>query len=264
MRLFYNFAFLLWVIFFFAHPVLAQQPVEISPTIAGQIEGYIYFKGTVKDEVIGGARIKIRHLESDNTTEVQLTDDLLSYSNGWFYFMGLSPGKYRAYIDPMQLELLHYVSSPAYIDFEIKEEGDAAEGLNFTLKASTSIPSSQAAPEDELLKIPVTVSRAVGVYSGINSLPESVRRTKAFARGLHELRHHAGFDGIYDREARIAAFEQTQSDILRDAMQSDKVSGSKLPVFSSAWTNIGPANTGGMTKALAIDPTNSNIMYAGA
>jgi photosystem II stability/assembly factor-like uncharacterized protein len=81
---------------------------------------------------------------------------------------------------------------------------------------------------------------------------------------LQELRHYAGFDGVYDRQARIDAFEQTKSDMLRDAAISDKVSGSKLPIFSSAWTNIGPVNSAGMTKSLAFDPTNSNIMYAGA
>jgi hypothetical protein len=129
---------------------------------------------------------------------------------------------------------------------------------------SSVLAQQSEQPQDELLKIPVTVAREVGVYKDINLLPESVRRTKAFARGLHELQHYAGFDGVYDREERIAAFEQTKSDILRDAMVSDKVSGSKLPIFSSAWTNIGPVNTGGMTKSLAIDPTNSNIMYAGA
>jgi len=118
--------------------------------------------------------------------------------------------------------------------------------------------------EDELLNIPVTVPREVGLYKGINSIPESVRRTKAFARGLHELQHFAGFDGVYDREARVAAFEQSKSDLLNYNVQSDKVSGSKLPVFSAAWTNIGPTNSAGMTKSLAFDPTNGSVIYAGA
>jgi photosystem II stability/assembly factor-like uncharacterized protein len=118
--------------------------------------------------------------------------------------------------------------------------------------------------EDEVLSIPVTSPNEAGVYKGINDLPADVRRTTAFARMLDELRHYAGSNGIYDRQTRLDAFEQTKSDIIRDAQISDKVSGSKLPVFANAWTNIGPINKGGMTKALAIDPTNANIVYAGA
>jgi len=119
-------------------------------------------------------------------------------------------------------------------------------------------------PEDETLKIPVTVQREVGLYKGINSLPESLRRSKVFARSLHELEHYAGFDGVYDRQARVDAFEQSKADLARGAWTSDKVSGSKFPVFADAWTNIGPANYGGMTKSLAFDPTNNNVIYAGA
>ena len=93
---------------------------------------------------------------------------------------------------------------------------------------------SQQTGEDESLKEPVTVQREVGVYKGINSLPESLRRSKIFARGLHELQHYAGFDGVYDRQARIDAFEQSKADVGtgRAARTSDTASGSKLPVFS--------------------------------
>jgi photosystem II stability/assembly factor-like uncharacterized protein len=119
-------------------------------------------------------------------------------------------------------------------------------------------------PENEFLKEPVLARHDVGLYREINSLPESVRRSKAFARGLHEIEHYAGMDGTYDRQARIDAFEKSKADIARAAWESDKVSGSKLPVFADAWSNIGPANTAGMTKSLAFDPTNGSIIYAGA
>ena len=117
--------------------------------------------------------------------------------------------------------------------------------------------------EEEALINPVTVSREVGIYKGINSLPESIRRTKPFARMLFELKHYAGFEGVDNREARLEAFEQSKADILRDAMTSDKVAGSQLPVFASAWTNVGPINTAGCTKAMAFDPTDGNTIYAG-
>ncbi|MEI8134702.1 MAG: FlgD immunoglobulin-like domain containing protein [bacterium] len=118
--------------------------------------------------------------------------------------------------------------------------------------------------ENELLRTAISIPEEVGVYRNMNSLPESIRKSKIFARGLQELRHHAGSDGFYDAEARLRSIEQTQNDIMRSVSISDKVAGSKLPVFANAWTNIGPTNSAGMTKALAFDPTNSNIIYAGA
>jgi hypothetical protein len=116
--------------------------VEVPITVAGQIEGYVYLKGVGKDEPQGGARIKIRHRDIDDSSEVVVKEDLLSYSNGEFYYIGIPPGKYRAYIDPKQLSLLHYSSDPPYRDFELsnKEEGDSVEGLNFTLKGGALAP----------------------------------------------------------------------------------------------------------------------------
>ena len=134
----------------------------------------------------------------------------------------------------------------------------------FLLFAPSVFAQQTESPENELLKSAATAPNEVGVYKGINSISESIRRTKPFARLLSEMQHTSGLNGIYDRQARIEAFGQSQSDIFRDAMTSDKVSGSKLPVFSAAWVNVGPTNTAGCTKALAFDPTNGNVIYAGA
>ena len=132
--------------------------------------------------------------------------------------------------------------------------------LAIFISLSQNIYAQQA--DDETLINPVSVPREVGVYKGINSIPESVRRTKPFARMLYELRHYAGSEGADNRQARLDAFEQSKADILRDAMSSDKVAGSMFPVFANAWTNVGPINTAGCTKALAFDPSNSNIAEA--
>src|SRR5690242_614485 len=116
--------------------------------------------------------------------------------------------------------------------------------------------------EEETLAKPVTVSHEDGIYKGINSIPASIRQTKPFARMLHELQHYAGFNGTDNSAARLEAFEQAKSDLIRDASISDKVSGSKLSVFSNAWTNVGPVNVAGCTKAMAFDPADGNIIYA--
>ncbi len=121
--------------FEFTPPANGFVRVEIPLSVAGQIEGYVYLAGAT-DEPLGGARIKIQNRDSQDTSEVRLSEDLLSYSSGEFFYLGLVPGKYRAYIDPKQLQLLHYSCNPPYIDFELKskEEGDIVEGLNFTVK----------------------------------------------------------------------------------------------------------------------------------
>jgi hypothetical protein len=110
--------------------------VEIPIVVSGQIEGYV----TEDDKGLGGTRIKIRHHELGDSSEVHLTDDLLTYSNGEFYYIGLAPGKYQAYIDPKQMELLHYTYTPKYVDFELenKEEGDSKDKLNFVIKGAAA------------------------------------------------------------------------------------------------------------------------------
>ncbi len=136
-------------------------------------------------------------------------------------------------------------------------------GLSFLYAPSVFAQQTESS-ENELLKSAVTVPNEIGVYKGINSIPEAIRKTKPFARLLSDMQHTSGLNGIYERQTRIEAFGQSQSDLFRDAMIADKVSGSKLPVFSAAWVNVGPVNTGGCTKALAFHPTDGNTIYAGA
>ncbi|MEP7235332.1 MAG: hypothetical protein ABI778_08560, partial [Ignavibacteriota bacterium] len=132
--------------FAFTPPANGFARVEIPLSSAGQISGYV-FLGGAKDEAIGGARIKIYNRDGADTSEVKLTEDLLSYSSGEYFYLGLAPGKYRAILDPKQMEILHYSAIPPYIDFELKhkEEGDIIEGLDFTLKQEFG-PSTATPP----------------------------------------------------------------------------------------------------------------------
>jgi hypothetical protein len=126
--------------------------IEIPLAAAGQIEGYVMTNKNGKQEGLGGARLKIRRNDPDgDTTELKLTDDLLSYSNGEFYYMGITPGKYRMTIDPEQLRLLHATCNPPYIDFTVRslEDGDVINGLNFNFEknaTTTSVPPSVPPP----------------------------------------------------------------------------------------------------------------------
>jgi photosystem II stability/assembly factor-like uncharacterized protein len=141
-------------------------------------------------------------------------------------------------------------------------------GLCLIFFASNAI--AQEFERGESLSKPASSPTTVGFFKELNALPESVRLTSAFARLLHEYKLKAGPDGYIDVDARLASIEQSKADLVRDATASYKSAGSKLPVFADAWQNIGPISSSnppvsaGCTKALAIDPTNTNIVYAGA
>jgi len=119
--------------------------VDIPLASAGQIEGYVTSIKNGKPEGLGGARLKVRHWGHDgDTDEVKLTEDLLSYSNGEFYYMGITPGTYRIEIDPDQLRILHSTCTPPYIEFVVKgkEDGDVINGLNFTFEHLAVTPAT--------------------------------------------------------------------------------------------------------------------------
>lgn len=57
-------------------------------------------------------------------------------SDGFFDFIGLAPGEYKASVDAAQLAKLHMTSSPA-LSFKILQnvEGDIVNTLEFILQA---------------------------------------------------------------------------------------------------------------------------------
>ncbi len=109
--------------------------VELPIVSMGQIEGYITRMNGKDSAPLSGARIKIQHADANDTSLVVPNEDLLTYSNGEYYYLGLLPGKYRVYVDPMQLELLHAVSSPPFIEITVtnKDDGDYIDNVNFTI-----------------------------------------------------------------------------------------------------------------------------------
>lgn len=102
-----------------------------------------------------------------------------------------------------------------------------------------------------------------GIYKELQKLPEGIRKSGPFARYLHRLMRYAGVSGVYDAAARYTSFEEAQRHLIRDASPPAFKGGQHVP-FADAWVNIGPNNTGGCTKTIAIHPTDQNILYAGA
>ena len=65
----------------------------------------------------------------------KLVKQIQSEDDGYVYYLGLSPGKYTAKINPKQLEKLKYISIPSKIKFVVKEsyDGDMVDGVDFKL-----------------------------------------------------------------------------------------------------------------------------------
>ncbi len=124
------------------------------------------------------------------------------------------------------------------------------------------VKAQESETEKESFSVPLVAPWNNGEYGTLNKLPEDIRKSKPYARFLHDFRKAAGESGVVDAEARYRAFEQSQSHLVEGAFK--QAGGGEKSIFADAWTNIGPSNRGGCTKALAIHPTDPNTIYAGA
>ena len=81
----------------------------------------------------------------------------LSESDGFFNYLGLPSGDYTASVDTAQLDKLKMLSTPAKLNFKIRntEEGDIADGIDFTLE---NIVVSSAKPK---VKAPNKISKSI-------------------------------------------------------------------------------------------------------
>jgi hypothetical protein len=103
--------------------------VEIPVSILGEVAGTVYLKEGKGMNGLG--RIILNVYDKD----LIVVAHILSESDGYFSYMGLSPGSYSVAIDPEQLLKLKFEATPA-LPFTIKssDEGDVVDGLQFVLK----------------------------------------------------------------------------------------------------------------------------------
>jgi len=122
-------------------PIIALETVPnqfktiyIPVKVLGEVSGMVYIKD--ENETKGQGRISIHILNMRN----ELITEFLTEGDGYFTYLGLSTGKYKAVIDPEQLENLNYSSSPAQIEFTIEESefGDIVDDLEFVLEKNSS------------------------------------------------------------------------------------------------------------------------------
>ncbi|WP_050915858.1 hypothetical protein [Gillisia marina] len=98
--------------------------------VVGEVAGFVNFNSGNSQKGLG--RILVNILDKDGV----LVDQVLSEGDGYFTYLGLEPGNYKAIIDPKQLENLNYSVSPSEIPFTIEatEFGDIVDDLEFVLE----------------------------------------------------------------------------------------------------------------------------------
>ena len=106
--------------------------INVPIVTAGEVSGRVDRK--IMDGTVGVGGIKIFIVNEVTGKEIEMT----TFNSGDFFYLGLVPGMYRAYIDPEQLENYGYVSKPAYSRFQIKtvEGGDYVGNVNFVIDAT--------------------------------------------------------------------------------------------------------------------------------
>ena len=103
--------------------------IDVPVVMAADISGAVERQTTAGHVGVGGFTLHVVNLTNEVVTEIT------TFSSGQYYYLGLIPGKYRAYLDPAQLERYGYTSEPASLEFEIQPSSDGAsvENINFAL-----------------------------------------------------------------------------------------------------------------------------------
>jgi len=113
--------------------------VTLNPSVVTAIEVPIVtaseISGSVRRQIgdgttgVGGVRVMLLNISKDILTEVP------TFNDGEYYYLGLLPGSYRAYLDPDQLSRAGYRSEPESIEFDIKPVigGEMIEDISFIM-----------------------------------------------------------------------------------------------------------------------------------
>lgn len=103
--------------------------IDVPVVTASDVSGAIKRFTLAGDVGAGGIKLNLLNLSKDVISEI------VTFNDGEYYFLGLLPGRYRAYPDPEQLKKYGYYSEPEYLEFEVEplEGGVSIENINFLL-----------------------------------------------------------------------------------------------------------------------------------
>ena len=115
--------------------------VEVPLILGGEVSGSVMRPRAIDTVGVGGITVEMLNLTNESLTKVT------TYVGGEFYYLGLIPGKYRAYVDPDQLARYNYTATPEFIEFEVDPANDKefVEGLTFILVPVQAVSPAEAA-----------------------------------------------------------------------------------------------------------------------
>jgi outer membrane protein OmpA-like peptidoglycan-associated protein len=148
------------------------KPLDIPCYAAGVIEGSAYLNDGRTKKPKGGVKVHlVRSADSSWKEEVPV------FTDGNFYFMGIPPGDYIAYIDSAQMDYLNVASVPPVINFTIKKTttGDFVSNLNFEL-----------APKGNQVVASIDNSKPENASKSI--IPETSKTEKIVPKVLEEIK----------------------------------------------------------------------------
>jgi hypothetical protein len=103
--------------------------IEIPLVATSDISGLVERQIPEGKMGLGGIRVFVEN------TKTEAVLDIPAFSSGEYFYEGLVPGQYKAYIDPDQLTKYGYQSDPQFIEFEItpSDTGKSKDNMNFLL-----------------------------------------------------------------------------------------------------------------------------------
>ncbi len=103
--------------------------IKVPIVTAAEISGIV--ERVVRGNTVGVGGMKV-HVVNERTGRI---DIIRTFNNGDYFYLGLVPGVYRAYLDPRQLEQYGYRSEPSEISFQVRATagGDIVENINFRI-----------------------------------------------------------------------------------------------------------------------------------
>lgn len=132
--------------------------VEIPVAIAGEAVGSVSLEEAGIKRGIG------RIIVSFSDSKLRPVGRTLTEADGYFSYFGLTPGKYFAQPDTVQLAALGMKSEPGILSFEISPDldGDIVEGLDFTVRyTDTGRITAEEKVTPEKVQPPVIPEEAV-------------------------------------------------------------------------------------------------------
>jgi len=107
----------------------SYKSIDIPFFAGGIVDGTVLKISGETATAIPGLTLEIKSVGSDFQKAISI------FGDGSFYYMGLPPGKYEAYVDSSQLSMLGLDADPAILKFEVKptKNGDYVEGLKILL-----------------------------------------------------------------------------------------------------------------------------------